>query len=284
MNVGLLGNVIRKIAEFGAKNSTTILTVCAVGGVAGTAVSTGKAVIKARDIITAHEMDEDLKCEEWEEKALPDGTHEYEVKRVYYRERTFVEKTKLTWKCYISPVLLGTSTIACIVGSNRISTKRNLALAAAYSMSEEAAKEFRDKVVDTIGERKTEKIETEIAQDHVNANPVPDEDHIIYTQYGGQLMYDWWTGRYFRGSQNEIDKKVNMLDKRIRRKKEAATVNDLYELIGLPGVPVGEEWGWNYKPDTDDGDVTIHCRPTCSSQGEPCIEVRINPELLHIYV
>ena len=280
MNVGIIGTVAKKIVEFGAKNSTTILTVCAIGGVVGTAVSTGKAVIKARDTIAAHEMDEELKTERIE----VDGNGEVVSHKVYYRERTFKEKVQLTWKCYISSVLLGTSTIACIIGSNRISTKRNLALAAAYSMSEEAAKEFRDKVAETIGEKKVDKIENAIAQDHLNENPLPDDEYITHTGYGEQLMYDWWSGRYFRGGQNEVDKKTNMLNKRIARKKKAGTVNDLYELLGIPQIPIGEEWGWNYNPDVDDGDVTVHYYPAISSKGEPCIEVRINPELLHVYI
>lgn len=280
MNLGIVGNVTKKIIEFTIKNSTTILTVTAVAGVGATAVATGKAVIEARDTIKAHEMDEELKCERIE-KTSKGGVSDH---LVYYRERTNWEKVKLTWKSFVSPVFLGATTIACIIGSNTISTRRNLALAAAYSMSEEAAKEFKDKVAETIGEKKVDKIEHAIAQDHLDNNPVPDEEYTIHTGYGEQLMYDWWTGRYFRGGQNEVDKKVNMLNKRMSRKKCASTVNDFYELLGIPEVPAGNDWGWNFKQETDDGDVTVHYYPAISSKGEPCIEVRINPEFLHIYV
>ena len=280
MNLGIIGNVAKKLIEFGVKNSTTILTATAVAGVGATAVATGKAVIEARDKIRAHEMDEELKCEKIEQ----DSSGETIGHAVYYRERTKWEKVKLTWRSFVLPVFIGSSTIACIIGSNKISTKRNLALAAAYSMSEEAAKEFKDKVAETIGEKKTEKIENTIAQDHLNNDPVPDDEYITHTGYGEQLMYDWWTGRYFRAGQNEVDKKVNMLNKRMSRKKCKSTVNDFYELLGIPTVPSGEEWGWNYQQETDDGDVTVHYYPAISSKGEPCIEVRINPELLHIYV
>lgn len=276
MNLGLIGSVTKKLIEFGAKNSTTILTVCAVGGVAGTAIATGKAVIEASDTIKAHDMDEDLKVIRTEMN--PDEP----VKSVvYYRERTFKEKVFLTWRIFIPPVMLGGATIACIVGSHSISTKRNLALAAAYSMSEEAAKDFRDKVADTIGEKKTEKIEGAIMQDKINANPVPDDEYIVHTPYGEQLMYDEWSGRYFRGGQNEVDKKVNMLNKRMTRKFCSSKVNDLYELLGIPVIPIGNEFGWFYDPEWDDGDVTVHYYPTMSSKGEPCIGVRINPRLLH---
>ena len=277
--LGIVGNITKKVVEFGVRNSTTILTVTAVTGVGATAVATGKAVIEARDTIKAHEMDEELKCERIEQV---DGVETNHI--VYYRDRTKWEKVKLTWKSFVLPVFLGGTTITCIVGSNHISTKRNLALAAAYSMSEEAAKEFRDKVAETIGEKKVDKIEHSIAQDHLDSTPLPDDEYITHTGFGEQLMFDAWTGRYFRGGQNEVDKKVNMLNKRIGRTKEAGKVNDLYELLGIPTVPLGEEFGWNYDPDNDYGDVTVHYYPAISPKGEPCIEVRINPELLHIYV
>ena len=279
--LGIIGNVTRKIVEFGVKNSTTILTVTAVVGVGATAVSTGKAVIEARDTIKAHEMDEELKCERIEQVDGVETSH-----LVYYRERTKWEKVRLTWKSFILPIFLGGTTIACIVGSNTISTRRNLALAAAYSMSEEAAKEFRDKVAETIGDRKVDKIDHAIAQDHMEKTPVPEEDYIIHTGNGGQLCYDWWSGRYFRSSQTEIEKREVMLNKRIARTKDKVKVNDFYELLGLPTLPLGEEFGWKYDPTFDNGDVTIHFKklPSSSNTGEPCLEVRINPELLHVYI
>ena len=280
MNLGLIGNVTKKIIEFGVKNSTTILTATAVAGVGATAVATGKAVVEARDIIKAHEMDDELKCEKIEQ----DSDGKVMDHLVYYRDRTKWEKIKLTWKSFVLPIFLGCTTIGCIIGSNTISTRRNLALAAAYSMSEEAAKEFKDKVAETIGEKKTEKIENAIAQDHMEKRPVPDDEYITYTQYGEQLMFDAWSGRYFRGGQNEVDKKVNMLNKRIAETKRPANMNDFYELLGIPMVPLGEEFGWRYNPDTEYGDVTVHYYPAISSKGEPCIEVKVNPELLHIYV
>lgn len=277
---GIVGGATRKIGEWAMKNSTTILKFTAITGVVGTAISTGKAVIEARDTIVAHDMDEELKVEKWTNS---DSEDEYNV-QVYYRERTTFEKAKLTWRIFLLPVFIGGTTISCIILADRIHTKNNLALAAAYTMSSEAAKEFRDKVVETIGEKKTNKIENEIAQDHINATPVPDDDYIIHTQYGEQLMYDEWSGRYFRGGQNEVEKKVTMLNKRMVSTKRKSCVNDLYELLGIPQIPIGEEFGWNYNMEYEGEDVTVRYFPSISSKGEPCIGVRINPELLHVRI
>lgn len=275
MNLGIIGTVAKKVVEFSMSHSTEILTVCAVGGVVGTAITTGEAVIKASDTIKAHDMDEELKCEKIEQI---DGVVTDHI--VYYRERTFAEKAKLTWKCWVPPIFMGSTTIACILGSNHISNRRNLALAAAYSMSEESAKEFRNKVAESLGEKKVKKIENEIVQDHVSDKEVKD---IIHTPYGEQLMYDDWSGRYFRSGQNEVEKKVNMLNKRMASKFCNSKVNDFYELIGLPTLGVGETHGWRFHIEDENPDVIVTFHPAMSPQGEACIGVRMNPEFLGEY-
>lgn len=279
MGIGFLVNAGRKVMKVTVKHSPKILTSLGVVGTVSTAVMTGKAAVKARDVIAAHEMDDELRVEKWEENKK---TKSFDV-QVYYRERTFTEKAKLTWRIWAAPVLMGGATISCIIGANTISTRRNLALAAAYSMSEEAAKEFKDKVIETVGEKKVNKMENEIMQDKVVSNPEPDEENITYTGDGEQLIYDAWNGRYFKSSQQEIDKKINMLNKRMCRTKDACTANDLYEILGLPPVDKGDDFGWYYNQDCDDGDVTVHYYPVFSSRQTPCIGMKINPVLLYTY-
>ena len=80
--------VTKKIVGFCVKNSTTILTATAVAGVGATAVATGKAVVEARDIIKAHEMDDELMVECIEEDANGNVLDH----QVYYRDRTKLEK------------------------------------------------------------------------------------------------------------------------------------------------------------------------------------------------
>ena len=277
MNLGLIGNVIKKVGELAVQNSPTILTACAVGGTVWTGVTAADAAIKARDIIKAHEMDEELKCERIQQV---DGVVTDHL--VYYRERTFSEKAMLTWKIWARPIFIGGTTIACIVSSNRISTSRNLALAAAYSMSEESAREFRNKVAETVGEKKLKKIDNEIVQDHIENAGSSEVVDIVHTVYGEQLMFDDWSKRYFRSRQNEVEKRVNMLNKRMTNKLCNATVNDFYELIGLPPIDAGEYWGWIYDHMNDEPDVTVSFHPAMSPQGEACIGVRIKPELMGV--
>ena len=273
--IGLIGSMTKKLVEFGIKNSPTILTICAAGGTIGTAAATGKAVMESSNIIKAHEMDEELKCERIEQV---DGVVSNHL--VYYRERTAVEKVRLVWKVWVPPVFLGTTTLACIFGSNSINTKRNLALAAAYSMSEETAREFRSKVAETIGEKKLNKIDDEIVRDHIEKTEANEIYDVTHTPYGEQLMYDVWSDRYFRSGQNEVEKRVNMLCKRMIYRRCDITLNDYYELLGLNFIGDGDYWGWKIKPDEEEQDIKVTFHPAISPHGEACIGVRIEPELL----
>ena len=249
----------RKLTKELAKRSPGILTGCAVIGTVSTAIFAGKATIKARDVITAHDMDEELKCE----KYLEIEPGHYDI-TVYYRERTFFEKAKLTWRVWAPPVLMCGATISCIVGANTISTRRNIALAAAYSMSEEARKEFRDKVTETIGKKKVEKIDHEINQDRINANPLP--NYIPTLGYGSvmQLYRDGWSGQYFYSYGSWLDKQEASFDAMIKKSdgSEYFRINDWYEFIGLQTTEFGKFYGWVYNGNPTDDQFKIkwdHC-------------------------
>lgn len=95
-------------------------------------------------------------------------------------------------------------------------------------------------------------------------------------------MFDDWSKRYFRSGQNEVEKRVNMLNKRMTNKLCNSTVNDFYELIGLPPIAAGDYWGWIYDNMNDEPDVTVSFHPAMSPQGEACIGVRIKPELMGV--
>lgn len=280
MSSGIVGSATRKIGSFIVKNGPTILTGSAVAGTVLTAVFAGKATIKARDVIKAHEMDEELKCERIEQMEGVVTDH-----IVYYRERTMLEKAKLTWKCFVPPVVMGAATISCICGANTVYTRRNIALATAYNISEEAAREFRDKVRDTIGEKKLDKIDHDIAQDHVNKATF-DEKTVTLTGDGDQLFYDWWSQRYFKSSRSMIEKKILTLNKQMISRRKDITMNDFYKAIGLTSMPIGDDFGFPFKYSDElgfeDDDIYVSYYPIFGPDQEPCTEIMVKPEPLHV--
>lgn len=65
-----------------------------------------------------------------------------------------LEVVKAAWKPYIPAAITGSLSVACLVGASRVNFKRNAALATAYTLSEKVLKDYKDSVVETIGEKK----------------------------------------------------------------------------------------------------------------------------------
>ena len=229
MNVTTITKLASIATDFASKNSPSILAGLAICGTVTTAVMAGKGVLKAERVLREHEMDDDLT----EKDIFEDESGSHEV--VYYRQPTKKEKLKLTWKCYIPAVLMGGATIACIISGNTISMRRNAALAAAYSLSEEAAREFKEKVVETLGEKKVKKIDQAIAEDKVkDIDERIDKyyDLIPNTGHGNDIIKDLCTGQIFISSIQNVDSAINLVNQKLLE-EDVASVSDFYNYMGL---------------------------------------------------
>lgn len=246
MNVTAL---LKQAEKFTIDNSPSILTAIGVTGTITTAYLTGKASFRASKLI--------------EDKKFVMHLHEPKIAQ---REQDLdnKEKFKLVWKCYIPPTVVGVGTVAAIVGANRIGNRRAAAMAAAYSLSQRAFEEYKDKVVEKMGKTKEQAIRDQVAQEHVNRNPVG-KNEVIITGGGEVLCYDKYTGRYFMSSMEALKKAENDVNFYILN-NDYANLNDFYRLVGLPVVPVGEEVGW-----TPEFNFEIIFSTTISENGKPCL-------------
>lgn len=221
-----------------SKNSPHILTGLGCAGVLTTAILSGKAGIEAYKILDAEERAVDKK-----------------------------EAVKLTWTLFIPPAVVGASSIACIIGANTINVKRNAALAALYSLSETAFREYKAKVVQEIGKTKETKIRDEIAKDVVTANP-PGDRTIIITGNGEVLCYDRLCDRYFKSSPEKIRQQVLELNYDLMTEMWI-DLNDLYYAIGLPSTKLGNMMGF----DIDKGRIEIDYSSQLTPEGQPCLVI-----------
>lgn len=247
MNLSQLAHRAQKLF---ADNSPHILTGMGVVGTVSTAYLTGQASFKASRLLS-----------DVEEHAETSGNLEL------LGPMTLKDKTKITWKLYIPAVSSGVFTIASIVLANRIGTRRAAALAAAYSLSEQALSEYKDQVVKQIGKNKAEKISDGVAQEKVEKNP-PDETIIVKTGAGNHLCLDPWIGRYFRSDMEAIKWAINDINHVINL-NGYASLNDLYDRLGLDNCGVGEDFGWNM-----DKLLDVTFRSTLTKVGdttEPCM-------------
>lgn len=240
-----LANYIKRFERILTDNSPAILTAIGVTGTITTAVLTGRATVKATRIL---------------------DNEEYILEMQDVPPLDWREKVDRTWKLYLPAVATGMLTVGCIIGANRIGTRRAAALATAYSLSEKAFIEYKDKVIETIGDKKEQRVRAEVAQDQINANPVSTRE-VIITGAGDVLCYDAITGRYFESSVESLRKAQNDINQQILSSMYA-TLSEFYGLIGLRATEYSSEVGWNM-----DNMLELEFSTTISEDNRPCISM-----------
>ena len=178
-----------------------------------------------------------------------------------------MEVVKTAAVCYIPAATFGLTSIICIVCASSMNAKRNAALATAYAISETALREYKGKVIETIGEKKEQSIRESIAKDKMDKNPVV-ENEIIQTDNGNTMCYDVFSGRYFKSDMEKLRRAVNDLNEQLLN-EGSVNINDFYYLIGLRETKNGDILGW----DSRTGQVRMDFGSELASNGTPCIVV-----------
>lgn len=238
-----IAQTFKRVEKLVGDNSPLILTAVGVAGVVGTAVLTGQAVLKADRVLRY---------------VRENGEGGAEV----YDQMPLKTKAKLVWTYYIPPALSCSITVGAIIFANRIGTRRAAALAAAYAVSEKAYEQYREKVVETIGELKEKKIQTAVAQQQVKDNPPPTT---LVVAQDKQLCSESYTGRYFMSSYEDIRRAENDLRERVYT-YDYASLGDLYDSLGLKRTSECEEVGWNA-----DMQPKIDIAAVVAEDGRPCL-------------
>ena len=244
MNKTNITKFFKNVGMSVSKHSPEILTGIGIAGMVATTVLAVKATPKALKLI------EEKKREEHVEKLTP------------------VETVKTTWKCYIPAVVTGVSSVACLIGARSVDARRNAALAAAYKLSETAFTEYREKVVQTIGEKKEQAVQEAVDRSRIESNPVS-KNEVIITEKGNTLCYDSISGRYFKSDMDLIRKAENEINRRMVN-DFYVSLNDFYDEIGLDHIDIGDELGWNI----DNKLIEIRFGSHIADDGTPCIVVK----------
>ena len=176
------------------------------------------------------------------------------------------ELVKTTWKCYIPAVVTCGASIACLVGASSVNFKRNAALATAYKLSEAALSEYKDAVIETIGEKKEQSVRDKVAEERLKKNPVS-KSEIIVTGNGTTLCYDPVGNSYFKSSIQQIESAKNKLNARMLS-ENYVSLNDFYDELGIGPTKLGDDLGWDiYK----DGLIDIAFSSRLAEDGTPCL-------------
>lgn len=225
---------------FLVKRSPEILTALGITGMIGTTVMAVKVTPKASRLL------EDLQAQKKE-------------------PLTKTEVVKSCWKYYIPAVATGAASITCLIGANSISVRRTAALAAAYQISETALTEYRNKVIETIGEKKEKVVREQIDKDHIEKNPVS-QNEVIVTKTGNTLCYDSLSGRYFQSDIEKIKRAVNELNRRMTY-DVYVSLNEFYDELDLDHTMLGDDLGWQL----DGGLIEVYFTSQIADDGRPCI-------------
>lgn len=244
-----LAKLARRIEKLASDNSPAILTGIGVTGTIATAYLASKASFKAARILESEDPD-----------------------------ASFAKKANMVWPEYIPAAATGLVTIGCILGANHIGGRRTAALAAAYSMSDKALNEYKDKVVEKFGENKARETRDEIAADQVRKNPpkTANGDQIVLP-VGDVLCREAFTGRYFQCSIERLKRAENKINQRIMQ-DDYASLSDFYALVGLPNNELGDEMGWQ-SPTQMEMDIST----ALSDDDRPCAVVHYNIDPIRNY-
>lgn len=209
-----LNDLFGKTKLFFKRNSSTILTCVGSIGVAATAVLAVKATPKAMRLLESAE----------EEKG---------------EELTTLETVKIAGPAYIPAAITGVSTIACIFGANILSKRQQASLMSAYALVENSYKEYKNKIKTLYGDDSDKEITKEIVKDRY-------ENYDVSVSDGKQLFFDYFSMRYFESTMEEVLIGENNFNKNLTL-NGYASLNELYDSLGIPRVDYGYELGWSHE-------------------------------------
>lgn len=233
-----------------SKHSPEILTAVGIAGMITTTVLAVKATPKALKLIDDAEWE---KAEKNEDSLKP---------------LTAIETVKVAWKPYIPAAVTGVASIACLVGANSIHSRRNVAIATAYKLSETAFAEYKEKMIETIGEKKEKVVREQIAQDKVDKNPVSKHE-VVFTGNGEVEFLEPVSMRYFMSDIETIRRIINDINYRMTSgMEEYISLSEFYDEIGLSHTAFSDDVGWNIGRD---GQIRIDLPPAKDEHGRPCL-------------
>lgn len=235
-----------------SKHSPEILTGLGIAGMITTTVLAVRATPKALELIK--DKKEELDIDQTEK--LP-----------------AVETVRTTWKCYIPAAVTGVTSIACLIGASSVNTRRNAALTAAYNLSATALSEYKEKVIETVGEKKEQLVRDKVAEERLKKEPV-NQSAIVVSGKGNTRCFDTITKQRFTSDIETIRSIVNDLNERMINGEDSISLNEFYYELGIDGTSIGDELGWNISR----GKIKVDFNAQLDTDGIPCIVIDyVNP-------
>lgn len=264
----IMANLTRTFNRTGLKlkkHSPEILLAAGVVGVVASGVMACKATLKVEEIIddakhkidTIHEVSADpTMAEKYSEE---DSKKDLAI--VY--TQTAVKLIKL----YGPSVALAGVSLGCMIGSNRILNKRNVALAAAYATVDKGFKEYRGRVIERFGKELDKELKYGIKAKEIEEVSVDEKGKEVSTKSTVEVMdpnnYSPYSIIFDDGNAGwdpdpELTKyfliqQQNWANDRLKAKGHLF-LNEVYDMLGAKRTKAGAQVGWVYDEKNPVGD------------------------------
>lgn len=244
-----MNNLIAKIFDYAKQNAPRILFGIGLAGTVTAGISAVKNTPKA--------------C-----KAIEKRKEELQVEKLPVKE-----VVKTGWKYYIGPITVELLSIASLITSDTMKNKKISGLVSLCTIMEEAASEYQEKVIETIGEKKEQKIRESIEEDRCRRM---DPQEAIITGYGNTLFYDKYCGRTFLCDRQRLEEACLQLSKDVYS-YDSADLNGLFDYINLDQTELGDWFVWDIdkmrKPS-----IKFKPRYGPAKNGDPMCIIGFDPE------
>lgn len=214
-------------------------------------------------------------------KACVNATRNYESKMKDREEPMSKEEIiKDNWKFFIVPASLGAAAAGCCIGANVINHRKQVALMGLATGAETAYTSLKDKLPEMVGPRKGEKVMDAAKQDIASKNLPKCDTDIEQAKKGDVLIFDSFTGRWFRSDTDELLRAQNVINEFINA-NDYMVLNEYYEELGLEPCRIGEMMGWHISFEGNMhvgwiGGITPRIRPDGTE--EPYLILKYEPE------
>ena len=249
------------------KHSPEILMTAGIVGTVASTVMACKATTKINKVLEETKQQVDIIHESTEKGHVIGRTDVKYTQEDSKKDLTIVYAqagVKMV-KLYAPAIALGAVSIGSIVMGHRILKKRNIALAAAYTVVDKGFKDYRKRVVDRFGEEidkelryniKAEEIEVETTDE--NGNKVTKKEIVNKVNINSDYA------RFFDASCPGFTKSPEYNLMFLKRQQDWANeklqkqgylfLNDVYEMLGMQKAPYGQIVGWIYNEENPKGD------------------------------
>jgi hypothetical protein len=236
-----------------SKHSPKIMFVAGVVGVGATVVLACRATLKVDEVLQEHEKTVGRIDEAAREINISTNERPYsEADRKRDLTLLYAQTAGKFARLYGPSIVVGVVSIALLTGAHLVLSRRNMALTAAYAALDKGFREYRQRVSDELGPDKERDLRLGQVEEEIT-----DEDgnkKIVKTSIGGRSIY----ARCFDETSTSFIKDPRMGPSYnptfLRTQQDWAndklrangwlTLNEVYQMLGLPKSQEGMIVGW----------------------------------------